>query len=91
MVGVAAAPLVAGAVDGTAHRQQLLAINSHALWSADISIDPTADDSSERQRVIADQRGVLIRNSTLRDLLALAYGVERWEVVRRHLVGFAAV
>ena len=33
------------------------------------------------QRVIAAPNEVVIRNSTLRDLIAIAYGVERWRVV----------
>jgi hypothetical protein len=33
------------------------------------------------QRVITAPNEVVIRNSSLRDLIAIAYGVERWRVV----------
>jgi len=37
--------------------------------------------SAPPQQVIAARNEVVIRNSTLRDLVAIAYGVERWKVV----------
>jgi beta-lactamase regulating signal transducer with metallopeptidase domain len=79
-VGIAATPLFAGAITDATHRQQLLTANSLALGTADISIGPAAIAVDLRPRVIANQNGVLIRNSTLRDLIAIAYGVETWKV-----------
>jgi bla regulator protein BlaR1 len=73
-------PMFAGAVDGTAHRLELLAVNSRALGTADIFISPAANGPVSRQRIVAAPHGVLIRNASLRELIALAYGVERWQV-----------
>ena len=79
-IGVAAAPLVAGAVNDAARRQALLAVNTRELGSAEVFIAPAVGGAAARARVVANQNGVLIRNSTLRDLIALAYGVKSWEV-----------
>jgi bla regulator protein BlaR1 len=73
-------PMFAGAVDGTAHRLELLAMNSRALGTAEIFISPAAGSPVSRQRIVAEPHGVLIRNASLRELIALAYGVERWQV-----------
>jgi len=73
-------PMFAGAVDGTAHRLELLAVNSRALGTAEIFISPAAISPVSRQRIVVASHGVLIRNASLRELIALAYGVERWQV-----------
>jgi beta-lactamase regulating signal transducer with metallopeptidase domain len=80
-IGITAAPLFAGAVVDGAHRQELLAVNSRALGSADFSIEPTTSGRTAPRRVIAASNEVVIRNGSLRDLVAIAYGVERWRVV----------
>jgi bla regulator protein BlaR1 len=80
-VGITAAPLFAGAVVEGAHRQELFAVNSRALSSAELSIGPAMDGTESPRQVIAAPNEVTIRNSTLRDLVAIAYGVERWKVV----------
>jgi beta-lactamase regulating signal transducer with metallopeptidase domain len=77
---VATVPLFAGAVTDGARRQELLAVHSRILGSADISIAPASDDADASHAVIADEHGVLIRNSSLRDLIALAYDVPGWQV-----------
>jgi hypothetical protein len=77
---VATVPLFAGAVTDGARRQELLAIHSRILRSAEIAIAPAMQDSDAPHGVIADEHGVLIRNSSLRDLIALAYGVQSWQV-----------
>jgi uncharacterized protein (TIGR03435 family) len=64
-----------------AHRQELFVVNSRALGSAAFSIEPAMSGSASPQRVIAARNEIVIRNSTLRDLIAIAYGVERWRVV----------
>jgi uncharacterized protein (TIGR03435 family) len=72
--------MFAGAVDGTAHRLDLLAMNSRALGSAEFFITPAADGLDSRHHIVAARDGVLIRNTSLRDLIALSYGVDRWQV-----------
>jgi uncharacterized protein (TIGR03435 family) len=73
-------PMIAGAVDGTAHRLELLALNSRVLGTADFFVSPATAGVDPRHRIVANREGVLIRNTSLRDLIALAYGVERWQV-----------
>jgi len=73
-------PMFAGAVDGTAHRLELLALNSRALGSAEFFVAPAAANADRQHQIIADRKGVFIGNTSLRDLIALAYGVERWQV-----------
>jgi len=80
-VAITAAPLFAGAVVEGAHRQELFAVNLRALGSAEFSIGPAMSGAASPQRVIAAPNEVVIRNSSLRDLIAIAYGVERWRVV----------
>jgi len=79
MAAATALPMIAGAVDGTAHRLELLATNSRVLGTADYFITPVTA-KSDPQQIVADREGVLLRNTSLRDLIALAYGVERWRV-----------
>ncbi len=66
-----ALPMIAGAVDGTAHRLELLATNSRVLGTADYFITPVTA-KSDPQQIVADREGVLLRNTSLRDLIALA-------------------
>ena len=73
-------PMFAGAVDGTAHRLELLALNSRALGSAEFFVSPADGALDSRHHIVAARDGVVIRNTSLRDLIALAYGVERWQV-----------
>jgi beta-lactamase regulating signal transducer with metallopeptidase domain len=80
-IAITAAPLFAGAVVEGVRRQELFVVNSRALSSADLSIGPATNGSASSRRVIAARNEVVIRNSTLRDLVAIAYGVERWKVV----------
>ena len=80
-VAITAAPLFAGAVVEGAHRQELFAVNLRALGSAEFSIGPAMSGAASPQRVITAPKEVVIRNSSLRDLIAIAYGVERWRVV----------
>jgi uncharacterized protein (TIGR03435 family) len=55
-------------------------VNSRALGSAAFFVSPTADGRDSRHQIVAARDGVVIRNTSLRDLIALAYGVERWQV-----------
>ncbi len=77
---VAAVPFVAGAMDDALHRQELLADNSRALWEARHPREAGGRDSGERMRVYATGNEVTIRNTSLRELVAVAYGVHSWQV-----------
>jgi beta-lactamase regulating signal transducer with metallopeptidase domain len=79
-VVVATAPLFAGATQDAARRHALLTSNLRTLGSADIFVEPAAGMQRAKQEIIAARNVVEIRNTTLRDLIALAYGVKRWEI-----------
>jgi len=78
-IAIATAPLFAGAAQDAARRYALLTSNSRTLGSADIFVAPAV--SGRTPEIVAAQNVVEIRNSTLRDLIALSYGVNRWEVL----------
>jgi hypothetical protein len=77
-------PLLAGAVDDRLWRHELLLENSAALRGASVVMKPAAPGMGARVRVSADEHGVYIRNATIRDLAALAYGVNRFFVRGDH-------
>jgi hypothetical protein len=77
-------PLLAGAVDDRLWRHELLLENSSALRDAQVVMKPAAPGMGSRVRVSADGHGVYIRNATIRDLAALAYGVNRFFVRGDH-------
>ena len=52
-----------------------------APWAArTFSVELGEQRPSNPRHIVAARDGVLIRNSPLRDLVALSYGVERWQV-----------
>lgn len=77
-------PLLAGAVEDREWRLALLRENARSLRDARIEMKPAAFGMGDRLRVSADARGVSIRNATIRDLTALAYGVRRFFVRGDH-------
>jgi hypothetical protein len=80
VTGVAGAVLLAGAVDNRQWRRDLLLANSLALRGAPIVMHPAAPGMGSRSRVLADGNSVLIRNTSIQDLVALAYGVNHYSV-----------
>ncbi len=81
-----ALPLVGGAIEGSLHRREVLIANALALRAAPTRIRPAADGQGSRFNIRADVRGVHIRNATIRDLAALAYGVSPYFVRGNHFV-----
>lgn len=79
-------PFTGGAIAGSLHRREVLIANTLMLRSAPIRIRPAAQGMGGRFLVSADVRGVLIRNATIRDLAALAYGVNPYFVRGNHFV-----
>jgi hypothetical protein len=77
-------PLLAGAVDDRLWRHELLLEHSAALRDATVVMKPAAPGMGARVRVSATEHGVRIRNATIRDLAALAYGVNRFFVRGDH-------
>ena len=77
---VAVAPLFAGAVDDAARRRQAVEYHARALWDAQFAVTPVRDDGGMHARLSVAGRELTIRNSSLRELVALAYGVESRQV-----------
>jgi beta-lactamase regulating signal transducer with metallopeptidase domain len=73
-------PLIAGAADGSARRLQQLDDNARTLGDARFSMSLATDHAGGKPRVIANHNVVIIRDSSIRDLVALAYGVETYQV-----------
>jgi beta-lactamase regulating signal transducer with metallopeptidase domain len=73
---LAVAPLFAGAVDDAARRRVEVEHHARALWDAQFAVIPVRDDGDRHARLSISDREITIRNSSLRELLALAYGVE---------------
>jgi beta-lactamase regulating signal transducer with metallopeptidase domain len=79
-LAVAAIPFAAGAMDDALHRHALLATNTRALWEADVEVGPAAGVTGDDVRISATGSEVTIRNTSLRQLVAIAYGVRPWQV-----------
>jgi len=73
-------PLLAGAVGDHQWRRELLIANSNMLRDAQVSLTKSPPGMGQRYRVIADEHGVLVRNASIRDLVAMAYGVNSYAV-----------
>jgi len=78
---VAAGPLFAGAFDDASHRGAILAMNTRALRDADVYLDFAAVHAGDSERIVARDRVVVIHDSTLRDIVGMAYGVRSFEVL----------
>jgi bla regulator protein BlaR1 len=72
-------PLLAGAADGSARRLQRFDLNARTLGAADFSLSVAARSAGEPALFVNDNV-VVIRDSSIRDLVAMAYGVERYQV-----------
>jgi hypothetical protein len=79
-LALATAPLLAGALDDAARRRVQLENDALSLRSAEIAVSPAAAGMGTRYRLSANDQMVAIRNSTLRELVALAYGVNMMDV-----------
>jgi hypothetical protein len=75
-LAVALLPLIAGAMDDAARRRVLLNQHVHVLQDAVIYVRPLAQDEGGAPRLDVDGHELAIRNSSLRELVALAYGVD---------------
>jgi beta-lactamase regulating signal transducer with metallopeptidase domain len=79
-LALACVPLLAGAFDDAARRRAQLALDARHLDDADIVISPAAEGFGGRYRLAAGERVVTIRNTTLRELVAVSYGVSKMSV-----------
>ena len=78
---VATAPLFAGAFDDAAHRRALLAHNERQLDAALIYVSPTKHPRDADYSLDARADEVVLETGSLRELVALAYGVRKAEVM----------
>lgn len=81
-----AATALAGAIDDRLRRQEMLHRNERALRNADVIIRPAKVGMGSRYRVVAEERGITLRNATLREIGGMAYGVSVYLVRGRHFV-----
>jgi hypothetical protein len=79
-VVVVSAPVLAGATHDRVRRHDLLMANATVLRRAHIVMDLAAPGMGNRPRVIANAKGVVIRNANVQDLVAIAYGVNQLSV-----------
>jgi len=79
-LAVGAIPFAAGAMDDALHRHRVLTDNTRALWEADIEVRVLEGGDDGEVRVYATGNEVTIRHTTLRQLVAIAYGVRPWQV-----------
>jgi D-alanyl-D-alanine carboxypeptidase len=79
-------PTLSGAVDDRLERLSKLKANSAALLDAPVDMTKAAPGMGGRYRVAADTRGVVIRNVSIHDLVAIAYGIGRSEVINPQMI-----
>jgi hypothetical protein len=79
-----ASPVLAGAIDDRSARHALLLADARALRDAEVEMKPAAPGMGQRMQLSARPNGVFIRNATIQDLAALAYGVNRFFVRGDH-------
>jgi hypothetical protein len=73
-------PLLAGAFDDAARRRAQIDVDARHLDEADVDIGPAAAGANGRYELSVDDRLVIIRNTTLRELVATSYGVKKANV-----------
>jgi beta-lactamase regulating signal transducer with metallopeptidase domain len=74
-----ALPFAVGALDESARRLQALNANVVLLRDARVEVGPAVAD--DHPSVSSDGRTILVANTSLRELIALAYGVRREAVI----------
>ncbi|HUQ10856.1 MAG TPA: serine hydrolase [Steroidobacteraceae bacterium] len=74
---VGAMPLLSGAVRASVHAHDVLDANTQNMTEARVTIRPAKKGSGSRFFVDVNADGVTIRNVSVRELTALAYGVNR--------------
>ena len=83
-LALVAIPLLGGAVRASVHDHAVLVANLRSISEARVTLRPAKPGLGSRYFVSANSGEVVIRNITLRDLTALAYGVNRFFVRGQH-------
>lgn len=79
-IAVVSLPLLGGAIADRNRRQGWLLENAHALRDATVVMNIAAPGMGERLRIDARTEGVLIRNISIQELIAVSNGVSRYAV-----------
>jgi bla regulator protein BlaR1 len=74
-LAIAGVPLLSGAFDGAIQKYQQLVSDMRAFRTATITIAPTAKPGETQSVITAAPRAIAIHNTSLRELVALSYGV----------------
>jgi len=85
-LAVVGVPLCGGAIDDRQRHVQRLRANSLALRRAHLDMFQAAPGMGTRYRIHADSRGVAIRNVSIQDLVAIAYGVGHFAVISNQMI-----
>jgi hypothetical protein len=80
VVAVGGGALLGGAIADRRWRLELLVVHARSLRAAPVSMTEAEPGMGARWRVEAHADGILIRNITLQDLIALAHGVSHYSV-----------
>lgn len=86
VTAIAGGVLLGGAIADRRWRVDLLAVHERSLRNAPVSMAEAALGMGTRSRIEADPGGVLIRNVSIQDLVALAYGVNHYAVWGNQLI-----
>jgi bla regulator protein blaR1 len=73
-------PLITGAADGALRRQALLDVNTRTFAAAHVHVAPAVAHADTGPAVVIETHEVLIRDSSLRDMVALVYGLQSGQV-----------
>ena len=80
VISIVGGVLLGGAIADRRWRHELLATHARALRGAEITLNEAAPGMGGRSRIDVRPDGVLIRNISVQDLVALAYGVNHYAV-----------
>lgn len=72
--------LLAGAVHDRQHRHAVMLADARTLSASTIEMKIVAPGLGDRSQIVAGPHGVSFRNVNLRELLAYAYGVTRFDI-----------
>jgi hypothetical protein len=79
-MGMIAAPVLSGALHDRVRRQQALRADAAGMRSAGLTFTPVPSEFGGRTEIVAHDTGVAIYHVNLKDLVALVYGIEQFEV-----------
>jgi hypothetical protein len=78
--------VLSGAVDDRQHRHAVLETNLRALRHAKVELSLAKAGMGERSRLFANAHGVLLRNVNVQEMIAFAFGTNRFAVSSNQFV-----